>query len=321
MAEVTLPPRQQLAAPGKWPVVGERAARESSEPWLVHVCGLVATPMQFTLAEIMSWPAVTRALDIHCVTRWSKLGVSFTGVPLREVILRCVPLPAARFVSFVARSDRDHSTSLPLADALAPENLVAWQAEDAPLAPEHGGPLRTVMPGRYFYKSLKWLVRLELLAEDRLGHWEAQAGYHNHADPWREQRYIAPALSRQEAAAVLATRNVSGRDLRGLDASGHNLDDLLAATALLRDARFTGCSLQRANFERANLTNAHFDAADLRQASFLNADVEGASFAGADLRGANFSGASLFGCTFGEEQNPPRPALVDSTTILVRNGE
>jgi hypothetical protein len=237
-------------------------------------------------------------VDIHCVTRWSRLGVAFSGVPLAALVAQARPSPAVRFASFVARSARHHSTSLALDEALALDTLVVLAADGEPLSELHGGPVRTVVPGRYFYKSLKWLARIELLETDRLGYWENDAGYHNHGDPWREERYMAPRLTRGEMLAALAGRDFSGRDLRSLDARGRDLSGLDAQNALLRDADFRGCRLERARFDGANLSNAHFEGSGLTKATFLSADVEGASFVGADLRGADFSGASLFGCSF-----------------------
>src|SRR5207237_2164781 len=135
------------------------------------------------------------------VTRWSKPAVPFVGISLADLLSVCKPQSAARFVRFVSYSGRSHDTSLPLADALALETLVAWEADGRPLAADHGGAVRVVVPGRYFYKSLKWLRAIELLEHDRLGFWEREAGYHNEADPWREQRYIAPSLSRLDVRA------------------------------------------------------------------------------------------------------------------------
>jgi DMSO/TMAO reductase YedYZ molybdopterin-dependent catalytic subunit len=296
---VDLPPNQHLAAPGKWPVVGERAPRADDAPWTVTVAGLVAAPRTFTLSELRQlFEPVERATDIHCVTRWSKPAVLFGGVRLADALAECGPLSDARFASFVARSDRNHSTSLPLADALALGTLIAFSADGAPLAGEHGGPVRTVVPGRYFYKSLKWLERIELLTEDRLGYWEAEAGYHNGADPWREERYIAPDALRQVIEKALRTRDFSGLDLRGIDARGRDLTGLVARDARLRDAHFERATLTGGDFSGANLSNAHLQGADLRGVNFRGADVEGAAFDGADLAGADFEGASLFGATF-----------------------
>src|SRR5205085_4547294 len=141
-----------------------------------------------------------------------------------------------------ARSERGHSTSLPLADALALDTLVALTHEGAPLEPIHGGPVRTVVPERYFYKSVKWLERIELLAEDRLGYWEAEAGYHNNADPWLEQRYMAPNLDRLLVSSLLAARDFSNLDLRSIHAAGMDLRGLNARNSLLRDANLRGAN-------------------------------------------------------------------------------
>jgi DMSO/TMAO reductase YedYZ molybdopterin-dependent catalytic subunit len=314
--ETSLPPNQHLAAPGKWPVVGERAPRQSPEPWSVTVGGLVAAPRTWRLAEIAELPQVEQVVDIHCVTRWSKLGARFSGVPLSRLLDACRPLPEARFISFIARSVRRHSTSLPLADALRLGALVALRHEGEPLAEIHGGPARMIVPGRYFYKSVKWLERVELLAEDCLGYWEKDAGYHNDADPWLEQRYIAPDVDRRTIGHALATRDFSGKDFRSLDATGLDLAGLDARGALLRDANFQGVNLERACFDEANLSNAHFERAVLRHATFIKADVEGANFVGADLRGAYFTGASMLGATFRNESVTSTAAQIDGTTLM-----
>jgi hypothetical protein len=206
------------------------------------------------------------------------------------------PNGAAQFVSFIARSDHNHSTSIPI--ELAAESLIVFEANGAALPVEHGGPVRVVVPGRYFYKSLKWLETIELMSSDRLGYWEAEAGYHNVADPWDEQRYIASSISKQQAAKLIASRNFSHQDLRGIDCSGRDLRGLDATGSLLRDARFSSSILQLAIFRGSNLSNANFANADLREADFSGADVEGANFAGADLRGANLAVASMFGASF-----------------------
>jgi DMSO/TMAO reductase YedYZ molybdopterin-dependent catalytic subunit len=297
-AGLPLPPNQQLVAPGKWPVVGEKGPRDRKEPWTVQVTGLVERPRTWTLEELRALPQVEQVIDIHCVTRWSRPGAIFRGVPLERLLEECRPRPEACFISFVARSERGHSTSLPLAEAVELGTLVGLECDGEPLDEEHGGPVRTVVPGRYFYKSLKWLERIELLAEDRLGYWEAEAGYHNAADPWREQRYMAPSLDRRTVREVLAAKDFSGRDLRSIDASSRDLTGLKARGALLRDANFRNARLADADFSNANLSNAHLHGADLHNASFIGADVEGADFCSANLRGADFTGASLFGATF-----------------------
>lgn len=262
------------------------------------MAGEVARPTTFSLAELAALPQVERAIDIHCVTRWSKLNVPFTGVLLQDLLALVSPLAAAKFVSFVARSSQGHSTSLRLADALQLGALVALQCDGQPLAIEHGGPVRVVVPGRYFYKSIKWLERIELLVDDRLGFWEAQSGYHNVADPWREERFVAAGIPRHELPKLLATLDWSGRDLLNLDVRGLDLVGLVARGSLLRNAHFESCQLTDADFAGANLSNAHFAGSNLQRASFRDADAEGSDFVGSDLRGADFRGASLLGATF-----------------------
>ncbi len=289
--------------------MGERLSRVDDSPWTVTVSGEVDAPRSFSIDELRSLPQVQRTIDIHCVTRWSKPDVQFRGVLLAELVAHCTRRQAARHVSFVARTDRCHSTSLAWDDAVRLGAIVALQADGQPLPAEHGGPVRMVVPDRYFYKSLKWLERVELLAVDRLGTWEADAGYHNTADPALEQRYIAADLSKADAARLLRTRDLSGRNLLGLDARGRELSDLNARNAVLRNADFRGCRLQGARFDHANLTNACLQGADLRRASLRGADLSGADFAGADLRGACLSGASLVATSFLARENSEGSAL------------
>ncbi len=316
MPQFELPPNQHLAAPGKWPLVGEREPPSILEPWTIRVVGNVTSPCSWTLQELKELPQVEQSIDIHCVTRWSQLGAVFRGVLLREVVARVVPLPTANFVSFVAHSNRNHSTSLPLRDSIELKAMLAFECNGGDLPVEHGGPVRVIVPNRYFYKSVKWLECIELHEEDRLGYWERVAGYHNHADPWREERYMAPALDRQTTARAIAQRNFEKLDLRSIAADSRNLSGLNARNAILRDADFRHATLMAACFDAANLSNAHFEYADLRDASFLDADVEGANFAGADLRGADLRGASLFGATFVIESPTLIPANINCTTRM-----
>ncbi|MBW3597461.1 MAG: molybdopterin-dependent oxidoreductase [Planctomycetes bacterium] len=316
MSSSSLPPGQQLAAPNKWPLVGERKPLPAPEVWTVEVSGCVVKVASWTLEQLASLPQIERTVDIHCVTRWSKLGARFGGVRLSDLHSRSRPTEEARFVSFIAHSERNHSTSLPLKDVQALDVMLALRFEGALLPEEHGGPVRVVTPGRYFYKSVKWLRKIVLLAEDELGHWERSAGYHNRADPWREERYLAPMLDRREAAKRIAARDFAGCELRSIDANGRDLAGLDARQGILRDANFRRARLEGARFDGANLSNAHFENADLRRAVFRNADVEGADFTGADLRGADFRGASLFGASFFSEGDPQLAARLDATTLI-----
>ena len=294
-----LPPNQRLAAPGRWPVVGEKASGgNDSSKWGLRVEGLVRQPRSWSLDQLLALPLETFVVDIHCVTRWSRFDVPFRGLALAPLIASCAPKTSARFVWMEARSERKHGTSLPLDFLLGAGAFVAFDADGAPLDPAHGGPMRLVVPGKYFYKSVKWIERVELMAEDRLGWWEAGAGYHNGADPWREERYAPFAGDPAIVQAALGRRDLAGGDWRGVEASGRDLSGLAAAGAALRDARFEGAMLRGADFRGANLSNARLRGADLRDADLRDSDVEGAEFDEADLRGADFRGASLFGATF-----------------------
>lgn len=315
-----LPPGQQLVAPGKWPLVGERKPSSSTAPWEIQLGGQVRHEMSLSLAELTELPTRDMAVDIHCVTRWSKPGVVFRGVLLEEIARRVEPLDDARFVSFTARSERSHSTSLPFDRAIALGAMLAWQADARALTEEHGGPVRMVVPKLYFYKSVKWLTRIEWLASDRLGYWEAAAGYHNGADPWKQERFLASDLDPRRVRDLLRSRDFSGQELRGVDAREHDLEGLNAARAILRNADFRGCRLAEACFDGANLSGAHLDGADLRKASFVHADLEGTSFDGADLRGACLRGATLFGASFvptdHDHSGPATGAVIDASTQI-----
>ena len=318
----SLPPGQQRVAPGKWPVIGEREPAPGNHPWQLEVSGQVAEASQFSLNDLQQLTQQTRVIDIHCVTRWSKPGVEFTGVALADLLEACQLKQNAKFISFIAHSTRNHSTSLPLAEALERETLIAHTVNGEPIESGHGGPLRNIVPGKYFYKSVKWLCGLELMSEDRLGFWEAESGYHNVADPWKEQRYMAPRIDRRTAARLIAEKNFMGHDLRSMDASGRELSQLLAQGAALRDANFNDANLQLANFSHANMSNCHLRNADLRGARFTGTDLEGANLSGADLRGADMTDCSLIGSSFCETDAKGRVVLgarLDQTTLLQRD--
>ncbi len=293
-----LPPNQQLVGQDRWPFVGERTCNPANGPWTLHVTGLVKRPIAIQLAQLAQFPQTQITTDIHCVTRWSKFDVTFSGVLLGDLLDSADMDPAAQFVSFVARSDRQHSSSMPLAKSLKLGTLLATSVDGQPLPDDHGGPLRGVVPGKYFYKSVKWVERIELLAQDRPGFWESDAGYHNSADPWLEQRYIAGSIDRREAARLIESRNFAGLDLLSLDASQRDLRGLNANKALLRNANFSRADVAEASFRGANLSNANFRYADLYSADLSQADLEGADFAAADLRCADLRGSSLFGASF-----------------------
>jgi len=180
-----LPPGQYLTE--KWPVLHAGSVpRVDLATWELRVWGEVEEPLRLTWEEVTALPATEVTTDIHCVTRWSRFDMSFRGVHWRELARLVRPKPSARFV--VAHAEGGYTANVPIA-ALEDENaLLASEADGEPLTPDHGWPLRLVIPTRYFWKSAKWLRGLELTATDRPGFWE-RYGYHNEADYWKEQRY------------------------------------------------------------------------------------------------------------------------------------
>jgi DMSO/TMAO reductase YedYZ molybdopterin-dependent catalytic subunit len=180
-----LPPGQYLTE--KWPVLHAGTVPQTDlSTWDFKVFGEVEEPTALTYDELQALPQTEITVDIHCVTRWSRFDTGFKGVHWRELAKLVRPKPSARFV--VAHAEQGFTANLPL-EALDDDNsLIAWEADGEPLEPEHGWPLRLVVPTRYFWKSAKWLRGLELLAADQPGFWE-RYGYHNDADYWKEQRY------------------------------------------------------------------------------------------------------------------------------------
>lgn len=182
-----IPPGQTLAAPDKWPLLHFGPVPKTDlASWDFQVFGLVEEPVKLTYDEVRALPSAEQSADIHCVTGWSRLGDTWTGVPIKAVLDRVRPREDARYV--MAHCEYGYATSLPL-EVLADEDVMlcyAWNGED--LTPEHGWPLRLLVPKKYFWKSAKWLRGLEFMPKNRLGFWE-QRGYHDEADPWRETRY------------------------------------------------------------------------------------------------------------------------------------
>ena len=180
-----LPPGQYLTE--KWPVLHAGTVPQTDlATWDFRVFGEVEEPLTLTWERLQELPSRDVTVDIHCVTRWSRFETTFRGVHWSELARLTRPKPAARFV--VAHAEQGFTANLPL-EALEDENaLIAYEADGQPLTPEHGWPLRLMVPSRYFWKSAKWLRGLELRATDEPGFWE-RYGYHNDADYWKEQRY------------------------------------------------------------------------------------------------------------------------------------
>ncbi len=180
-----LPPGQYLTE--KWPVLHAGSIPKTDlATWDFTVSGEVEQPLRLTWEELTALPAAEIKLDIHCVTRWSRFDTRFKGVHWRELAELAKPKPSARFV--VAQAEQGFTANVPL-PAIENENaLIAYEADGVPLTPEHGWPLRLVVPSKYFWKSAKWLRGLQLLDHDQPGFWE-RYGYHNDADYWKEERY------------------------------------------------------------------------------------------------------------------------------------
>ena len=298
-----LPPGQIQTA--KFPVVGEKAPPPEAldlDAWRLVVDGAVDRPLELSWSSWLGLPHRERTLDIHCVTGWSRFGDTVTGLPLAELLDRVGVQAPARFVRFVAYSHRDHDTSLPLELARADTWLV-HRRNGAPLEPEHGYPLRTVTPSRYFYKSLKWVRRIELLAEDRLGYWERESAYHNVADPWAgDQRFTSGSLDPRQAARFRDAGSFDrwrsktvllGLDLRDWRPRDRDLSGLQLKNCDLRGADLAGCTMRGANLSLSDLRGA-----DCRGIDARGADLEGVDFSGADLRDADLSATALSATRF-----------------------
>jgi DMSO/TMAO reductase YedYZ molybdopterin-dependent catalytic subunit len=180
-----VPPGQHLVR--DWPVLHYgNVPRIKTPEWKLRLFGLVNTEKELGYQEFMALPQSRVFSDIHCVTTWSRLDNLWDGVSAKTIADLAGVKPEARFV--IAHGAGGFTTNLPLADFLQDDVLLTVKHDDEPLSADHGGPVRLVVPRLYFWKSAKWLTGLEFTAEDRPGFWE-RAGYHNHGDPWTEERY------------------------------------------------------------------------------------------------------------------------------------
>ena len=180
-----IPPGQYFT--DKWPVLHAGGVPDVDlADWEFRVFGLVANPITLSFDELLALGEQEQASDIHCVTRWTKLDMPWKGVPMQAVLDAVAPLDSARYV--IAHSEQGFTANVPIEAIQAPDVMLAYEAEGQPLTPEHGFPLRLLVPSRYFWKSAKWLRGLEFSDVDKPGFWEGY-GYHNDADPWKEERY------------------------------------------------------------------------------------------------------------------------------------
>jgi DMSO/TMAO reductase YedYZ molybdopterin-dependent catalytic subunit len=184
-AQVRLPPGQKLVR--DWPVLDLGAEPDVSEKrFRLDIDGAVQRPIGLSLAEFMALPQQDSVSDIHCVTQWSRYDNRWRGVAARTLIDLVQPREAARHI--VLHSYDGYATNLRLDQFDQPDVFLVHSWNDKPLERAHGGPVRALIPRLYFWKSAKWIRRIEFSAADKPGFWERN-GYHNNADPWLEERY------------------------------------------------------------------------------------------------------------------------------------
>lgn len=181
-----IPPRQ--ARTKKWPVLDASGPPHIDRArWRFTITGLVDAPVEWTWEEFQKLPRVQVFADMHCVTRWSRLGNLWEGVSTRELLKHSGVKPNAAYV-LAHGYDRGWSTNMPMEEFLQEDCLFADTHDGEPISLEHGGPLRLVIPRLYAWKSAKWVRGIELIEQDRAGFWE-RGGYHMLGDPWKEQRF------------------------------------------------------------------------------------------------------------------------------------
>lgn len=185
-------PQAERVPPGQFvtqgfPVLtyGETVRYSSLDGWDLRIFGLVKEA-QFSWEKLLALPSKTQTVDIHCVTRWSKLDTTWTGVPWREFLRHIEVDPRATHV--MAHCDHNYTTNIALAVLDDDDTMLAYLYEGKPIEPDHGYPLRLLVPKKYFWKSAKWLRGLEFIRGDRPGFWE-RYGYHMQGDPWLEERF------------------------------------------------------------------------------------------------------------------------------------
>ena len=202
------PPGQVLTS--KWPVLTYGLTPKfNPKTWRFRCFGLVEEEVSWSWEEFLTLPRREVFCDIHCVTRWSRLDNRFEGVHIREIMARVRLRPEARYV--LIHADPDYTTNLPLVDLVDDDVLLALKHDGADLSPEHGGPLRLVVPKLYFWKSAKWVRAFEFLDVNAPGFWEVN-GYHMEADPWKEERYADQETDAMQRMRAEAARRMRGRE-------------------------------------------------------------------------------------------------------------
>jgi DMSO/TMAO reductase YedYZ molybdopterin-dependent catalytic subunit len=180
-----LPPGQYVTE--KWPVLHYGSVPKfRKDTWDFKVWGLVEQPLRISYDELLALPRRSFKADVHCVTRWSMFDSEWEGFSVQELLERAGPKPEAKYV--LVHAENNFTANLPLEDLNREQALLADRRNGEPISPEHGWPLRLVLPHLYFWKSAKWVRGFELIDQDRPGFWE-QYGYHMRGDPWNEERY------------------------------------------------------------------------------------------------------------------------------------
>jgi DMSO/TMAO reductase YedYZ molybdopterin-dependent catalytic subunit len=180
-----VPPGQHLV--DNFPVLSYGATpRFNPKKWDFRVFGMVEDELRFSYEEFRALPLSRQRADFHCVTTWSKLDNLWEGVRTIDLMARVQLKAEARYV--IVHCDGGYTTNLALAEFVGEDVMLAWRHDGRDLEPDHGWPLRLVVPKLYGWKSAKWVRAIEFTFEDRRGFWEVR-GYHNHADPWTEERY------------------------------------------------------------------------------------------------------------------------------------
>lgn len=179
-----VPPGQRVITALK-PMGGQPGNPRRSD-FRLRIHGEVENPFELDFREMLSMDVVEQPLDVHCVTGWSCLGARFKGVRIKDLAARAGLKSQARHVIFEAANG--YTANVRLRDGIADTAMLTWELDGRPLRRPHGAPVRAVVPDLYFWKSPKWLTGIRFVKRDKPGYWETR-GYHNHADPWREQRY------------------------------------------------------------------------------------------------------------------------------------
>lgn len=181
-----VPPGQFLT--DRFPVLtyGTTPHYENLHGWDLRIFGLVEAEKRFSWGDLMAMPTNTETVDIHCVTRWSKLDTTWTGIPWRQFVANLDVIPEATHV--MVHCEQGYTTNISLEILDDDDTMLAYLYEGKPLEPDHGYPMRLLVPKKYFWKSAKWIRGFEFMAGDRPGFWERH-GYHMEGDPWLEERF------------------------------------------------------------------------------------------------------------------------------------